>query len=207
MAREDCSYCEVSDVKDRPGEQWTSGVKYDDILEDWIASASRLIDMELRWGDCHFAISDVADLTRRFDTEAGTEMFIDECVAITTLTIDTNGDGTPDTIWTEGVEFVVDPYNEPSFNRILVKEDASVTFPTGQRRMEIVGLFGGFATPPQLIKEACAITVIRWFKRALQAYQDTGAIVELGQLTYTKALDPDVKEILAQYGRRLGGTI
>jgi len=67
----------------------------------------------------------------------------------------------------------------------------------------VTGKWGGVVTPPALIEKACKITVIRRFKRAMQGFQDTGAIEELGQLRYTKALDPDVKEILRRTARRV----
>jgi len=105
--------------------------------------------------------------------------------------------GTDFEVWPYGV------YGTDWFTKIIVKEGASRSFPTGQRRLRIIGKFGGYPVPPQKIKEACVITVARWAKRAQQMYQDTGAIVELGQLTYTKALDPDVQEILRVTERRV----
>ena len=53
--RDECDYCEVDDVKMAFGEQWTSGVKYDTLLESLIEEASRLIDREQGWRDCHYA--------------------------------------------------------------------------------------------------------------------------------------------------------
>lgn len=201
--RPTCLYCTPGDVKLDFGEQWTSGLKYDALLLDLIEAASRLIDRELHWDDCHFAAADLADQTRRFDTEAGLEMRIPRCISITTLTIDTTADGIPDTVWTQGTDFVVWPYNKPSFDKIIVMEGATVVFSTGQRRLEIVGKFGGYTVPPREIKQACIITVARSFKRGMQAYQDTGALPEMGELTYTMALDPDVKEILRVTARRI----
>jgi len=204
--RPTCLYCTSGDIKGRMGVQWTSGTALDAVLDDLIASASRLIDNELGWPHCYFAAADLADQTRRFDTEAGTEMWIPRCLTITTLWLDTTGNGAVDTQWFRGTDFEVWPYGVYGtdwFNKIIVKEGASRSFPTGQRRLEIVGRFGGYSTPPQKIKEACIITVARWVKRAQQMYQDTGAIVELGQLTYTKALDPDVQEILRVTERRV----
>jgi len=209
MARAECAYCEVDDVKNRPGEQWTSGLKWDTVLEDWILSASRLIDREVGWLDCHFAAVDLTPgQTRYFDTEGGTEIWIPRCTVINSLKLDFDGDGTYETTWTESVppavaDFVVWPYDGYSFDKIIVQEGSGNVFPVGQKRMEIQGEWGGFAIPPQIIKEACVITVFRWYKRATQMYQDTGAIVELGQLTYTKALDPDVQEALRVSARRV----
>lgn len=200
----DCTYCSRADVKARFGAQWTSGLTYDALLGDLIASASRLIDDELHWPVCHFAAQDLTPgQTCYFDTEGGLEMWIPRCTKINSLKLDTNGDGTYNQTWTQGTHFVVWPYDKTYFDKIIVKEGASVSLPVGQRRMEIQGEWGGFATPPQRVKEATAITVARSFKRGMQAYQDTGALPELGELVYTMALDPDVKRMLQVTARRV----
>jgi len=67
----------------------------------------------------------------------------------------------------------------------------------------VTGKWGAHTAPPAVVKKAAVITTARWFKRGMQGYQDTGAIVEVGQLRYTKALDPDVKEILSVLPRRI----
>ena len=198
-----CLYCVTADVKGRMGVQWTSGAALDAVLNELINSASRLIEDELYWPYCYFAAADLADQTRYFDTEAGTEMWIPRCISISSFWLDTTGNGVVDTQWVQGTDFVVWPYDKTWFTKIIVKEGASRSFPTGQRRLQIIGKFGGYPVPPQVIKEACIITVARWAKRAQQMYQDTGAIVELGQLIYTKALDPDVQEILRVTERRV----
>lgn len=203
MVRAECHYCEPDDVKAHFSVQWTEGVEVDDLLVDLIERASRLIDEELHWATCHFAAADLADQTRYFDTVAGTEIWIPRCISITTLKIDTNRDGTYDATWVQGTDFVVWPYDQTYFDKIIVKEGASVAFPSGQRRMEIVGQFGGFSTPPAVIKNACIVTVSRNYKRGLQQFQDTGVMPELGELVYTMALDPDVKETLRITARKV----
>lgn len=206
----DCIYCSAADVKARFGTQWMAGTDYDALLTELTESASRQIDDELYWGFCHFAAQDLRPgITRYFDTEGGMEMWIPRCTKITTLRLDYDGDGVYETTWVENTDFIVWPYAKgspwgDSFDKIIVKESAGVSLPTGQQRMEIKGEWGGAARPPQIIKEACAITAARWFKRGMQAYQDTGALPEMGELVYTKALDPDVQEILKKMARRVG---
>jgi len=59
----------------------------------------------------------------------------------------------------------------------------------------------GFATVvPDQIKTACIMQSARWYKRLQSSMADTLASGELGQLLYTKKLDPDVAFIL-QGGR------
>jgi hypothetical protein len=48
-----------------------------------------------------------------------------------------------------------------------------------------------------LVKRAALIQAIRLFKRGQQAYQDASASIELGQLIYTRKLDPDVAFMLS----------
>jgi len=278
MPRPECGYCEVDDVKNRPGEQWTSGVKWDTLLEDFILSASRLIDRELGWRDCHCAASDQLASARYYDCVGGSEMWIDRCldtasytgtltfVALTKQITAASGldvfqtgetivvvgsalnDGTytiatgrvagvivvvealvnegptagvtitaPASLlvavdekangvyvaWTANTDYIIWPYDEGWLAKLIIKTGATKVFPVGQRLLRVTAKWGAHIRPPQIIKEACAITVFRWLKRAQQMYQDTGAIVELGQLTYTKALDPDVQEILRVTARRV----
>jgi hypothetical protein len=202
--RRACLYCTVGDVKAGFGEQWTSGIKYDQELEDGIEAASRLIDEELGWPDCYYAASDLSTVIRYYDTVSGLEMGIDRFLVDASLVVEVDetalGVYVP---WTINVDFVAWPYNEAYISRIIVEANASKVFPTGQRLLRVTGRLGGHAQPPAPVKRAAVIMAARWFKRGMQAYQDTGAIEELGQLTYTKALDPDVKEILRVMPRRI----
>jgi len=204
MARPECGYCDKEDIKDALATQWTSGATQDTLLEDLIFKASRLIDEELHWPVCFFAIDDRAETVQYYDTDAGLELWINRCTSIKKLEVDQDGDQVYEETWVEATDFVLWPYNEGWFDKVIVLEGTARSFPTGQRRVKIEGNWGGFDTPPHIIQQACLITAVRWFKRGLQMFQDTGAIVELGQLTYTKALDPDVAEIIRIFGRRVG---
>lgn len=276
MARNECDYAELDDVKQHVGEQWTSGVKYDTLLESLIEEASRLIDRELGWKNCHCAARDSTPTARYYDTVNAYEKEIERCldgayysaatltftvigstitdtanglavfltgdviiisgsvsndgihsivtggvagtivvagvlvgevagatVSITTLRVEVDEDASGTYVtWIKGTDFIVWPYSEDWFTRLVVKATASKVFPTGQQGLRVTGRWGGYRTPPAEISLAAAITVARWFKRGMQGFQDTGAVVAVGQLTYTKALDPDVKEILRRTARR-----
>jgi len=278
MARAECDYCEAADIKNILGEQWTPGVRYDALLADLIPEASRLIDREQGWGDCHYAAGDNLAVARYFDTVSGYEMEVDRCldnglyytaptisfavpnlindaaagligfvtgdriavsgsvlndgVYIVTLggvagtitvtagivleaagpsvtisrpavAVDETGTGVY-VAWAGNVDYVPWPYNETYFTRIKIKDGAGKVFGTGQQRLQVTGKWGGITLPPNVIKLAAIITVARWFKRGMQGFQDTGAVVEVGQLRYTKALDPDVKEMLRVTPVRVG---
>jgi hypothetical protein len=194
--RESCCYCTIGDIKQDFGEQWTSGVKYDALLGDLIEEASRLIDEEQGWGHCHYAAGDQVASIRYFDTVTGYEMEVDHCLqAAAAIAVDETETGVY-VAWVLGTDYLLWPYNEEYFSRIIVKTGASKVFTAGQQLLRVTGQWGGVTTPPAMVKKAAIITAARWFKRGMQGYQDTGAIIEVGQLTYTKALDPDVKEML-----------
>jgi len=203
MARASCDYCEVADIKAQVGEQWTSAGKYDVLLAALIPEASRLIDRELGWGDCHYAAGDPAAVARLFDTVSGYETEVDRCLqAAAAIAVDETATGVY-VGWVLNTDYLLWPYNELYFTRVVIKTGASKVFTTGQQLLQVTGKWGGVTTPPDVIKLATIITVVRWFKRGMQGFQDTGAIVEVGQLTYTKALDPDVKEMLRVTPRRI----
>ena len=196
MARDDCDYCEVDDIKTYLGEQWTSGVKYDTLLEGLIEEASRLIDREMGWGDCHYAAGDPVAVARLFDTVSGYEIEVDRCLqAAAAIAVDETVSGVY-VAWVLNTDYLLWPYNEAYFIRVVIKTGAAKTFVDGQQLLQVTGTWGGATTPPAEIRMAAIITASRWFKRGMQGFQDTGAIIEVGQLVYRKALDPDVKEIL-----------
>lgn len=202
--RPTCCYCTTTDIKNTFGTQWTEGVAFDTYLETLIFMASRLIDREQNWRDCHYAISDSAATNRHYDTRSVLEMQIDRCLddAAFAVAVDEQSNGTY-VAWVRNTDYIAYPLDEGWITKIVIKDDASKVFTSGQRLLRVTGRWGAFATPPHEIQQACIITTSRWFKRGLQQFQDTGALLELGELTYTKALDPDVIEILRVSARRI----
>ena len=196
MARADCDYCEVADIKSHLGAQWTSGVTYDALVGNLIPEASRLIDRETHWEDCHYAAGDPVAVARLFDTVSGSEMEVDRCLqAAAAIAVDETASGLY-VVWVLNTDYLLWPYNEAYFTRVVIKTGATKVFLDGQQLLQVTGKWGGVTIPPDVIKLACIITVARWFKRGMQSFEDTGAVVEVGQLRYTKALDPIVKEML-----------
>ncbi|OQC57688.1 MAG: hypothetical protein BWX54_01141 [Verrucomicrobia bacterium ADurb.Bin018] len=55
--------------------------------------------------------------------------------------------------------------------------------------------------PADIIRQAATVQAVRWFKRGQQGFQDTGAVAELGQITYTQKLDPDIATMLMHVRR------
>lgn len=198
MARVDCDYCEIQDIKDYLGAQWTSGVAYDALLGTLVTEASRLIDRETGWGDCHYAAGDATPVAsaRLFDTVSGYEMEVDRCLqAAAAIAVDETATGVY-VAWVLNTDYLLWPYNELYFTRVVISTGAAKVFVDGQQLLQVTGKWGGTTSPPSVIKLATTMTVARWFKEGMQAYQDTGAIIEVGQLVYRKALGPAVKEML-----------
>ncbi len=56
--------------------------------------------------------------------------------------------------------------------------------------------------PTPIVQQATIMQALRWFKRGQQAFTDTGGVVELGTLLYTKKLDPEIETMLLDSGLR-----
>ena len=53
--------------------------------------------------------------------------------------------------------------------------------------------------PPEPVKQAVIVQITRGFARALQGFGDARAVPEMGELIWTRSLDPDVQTKLAHY--------
>lgn len=141
---------------------------------------------------------------------------IDDLISASSVTVDTNGDGTYDRTWVEGTEFLLDPPNAPLAGqpkrRLVIRsaggftypstsgwvyETWSVAFPGYQRAIKIDGTFGWAATPGP-VKQAAVLIANRFLARvrsaplgmAVAATAEAVAMARLGRL------DPDVAFLL-----------
>lgn len=166
--------------------------------------ASRLIDKVCKVEDGFFFAN--ADQTRYFDGSGCLEQLIDHLagvptkveVAETGIVDDANDTGGTYTTWAFR-DYRCWPYNAIKQGRPYLRLDldilngAKATWWSFPRSVKITGPFGYSTTVPDLIKQAAITQVARWWKRGQQAFQDAGAITELGQLRFVKQLDPDVE--------------
>lgn len=195
-------YCEPSDIRDAITDtDW--GETYDAILHRLSVGASRLIDNET--GRRPGAYKLIADETLYFAGDNSTQFWIELAQPPTELHVAEDGDLTNYILWASS-DYEVWPSNAVAFGEPIRRLDIAlfgnkIFWPSWYNCIKIVGRVGYSITPPDDILQATVITAARWFKRGQQAFQDTGAIPELGKLTYTKSLDPDVKEILSHYIR------
>jgi hypothetical protein len=192
----------------------TWGTSYDTLLTTLAERASRAIDRFTGREQGAYAVS--TDTTRYFDGAGGVEQWIDEMAALpTTVAVAETGiiDGSANTGGTyttwAAADYVPWPDNALAQGKPIMRLDVellsgSKTIWTSYRRaVKITGKFGystTAGTPPEVV-QATAIQAVRYFKRSQQAYTDTGAIVELGQLRYVSEIDPDVKNIVMHLRR------
>jgi hypothetical protein len=128
---------------------------------------------------------------------------------VTTLKVDTSGDGTFDQTWTTS-DFQLSPLNgiaggiETPFHTVSAVGD--YLFPIYQPRnidaqqasVQIVGTFG-FASIPTAVKQACIILSMRQFKR----YDSPTGVMGFGDLGVMRVgrVDPDVEKLLMPFRR------
>lgn len=120
--------------------------------------------------------------------------------ALTSLKVDTTGDGVYDTTWTRDTDFYLEPQNAEltgkPWNTVSLRVQGGKQWPTWQYGVQIVGSFG-WATAPGQVTEACSILASRYLKRARETPfgivtvgTDALAMARLGKV------DPDVAFML-----------
>ena len=158
----------------------------DGLLEISIEAASREID-----GFCErFFYSTSA--TRVYLPTDSLTTHTDDIQTVTTLKVDTAGDGTFDQTWTTS-DFQLSPLNgiaggiETPFNTVSAVGD--YLFPIYQPRnveaqqasVQIVGVFG-FASIPTAVKQACIILSMRQFSRVPDSRTGVMGMGDLGMI-------------------------
>lgn len=185
-----------------PDTEWTG--KYAPLLASLITRASRQIDRFVGREPGTFAAAAAA--ARVFDGSGCRELWVDEMAAVPVLVeVDETGDLSYVT-WAAS-DYVAWPYNATLLSRPYLRLDVDqmngnktvwYPFPRGVR---VTARWGYSLIVPDDVKQAALVQVARAFKRAQQAYQDVGAIMELGQLRYVQTLDPDVAVMVEHYRR------
>lgn len=184
------------------------GDTYDTILGLLVTRASREIDRFTK----HYAGYWYAttDETRYFDGSGTRIQAIDDIISVPTTvevseTADIDAAATTDsgtyTTWATS-DYLLFPYNAAKhgkpYNQLHIDQLNGTKFQwySFPKSVKITAIFGYANTVPPEIQQATILQAARWLKRGLQGFQDTGAIVELSKLVYTKGLDPMVEELL-----------
>lgn len=174
-------------------------------MAGFVTTASRLIDLEFgRQAGFFYPTTDAQ--TFYYDGNGEAEFPIDEFASITTVSVSEQGGiaSTDYTDWTLNTDYVTKPYNAANLGKpirflsLVDYQPTKYAWFTGQKSVKVVGIPGYSLTPPEVIVHATRMQATRWFMRAKQGYQDTGATAELGGLTFSRKLelDPDIKQLL-----------
>ena len=199
-------YCSSSDIKAQLPEDYIySSTDYDPMLDDLCTKASRFVDREVGyWPGFFYPTTDSE--TRYYDGNNEQEIDIDPMVTFTSLAVSEEGSYSSSdyTTWTENTDFYTWPYNasalgEPIRRFIIDWNGNKLNFTRFKKALKVTGIFGYSASVPEIIQQVCIVQVMRWYMRAKQGYADSGANPEIGQMTYVKRLDPDIKEMLNSF--------
>lgn len=146
--------------------------------------------------------------TRYYTAQDYSYVLTDDLVSVTTLQTDDDGNGTYETTWTAGTDFVLAPGNANLDGWPYTEIDASVNwprnFPRGvYRGVKVVGVFGWPAVP-NAVKQAAIIQAgAVWSSRTspfgVIGSQDLGGI-----LRQARALHPEAQVLLEAYRKREG---
>jgi hypothetical protein len=177
------------------------GTHDDVILYNMCEEATRMIDAE-KGVDPGAYIADTSTSQRYYSGSGDDFQTIDYATSLDEVAVEET-DGTY-TAWTEDTDFYAWPYNYSSIGEPIQALEVSrksgsskSVFNVGPRRVRVAASWGVSSSVPPNIRRIASIQVARWYKRAQQGWQDTAANVELGELTFTAELDPEVKRILA----------
>jgi hypothetical protein len=130
---------------------------------------------------------------------------IDDCAAVSEFAVDTGGDGTYETTWTEGTDFFLNPANADTagwpFEEILIRRTSGRYFPDVQRAIRIVGTFGWPSVPVQ-VNQYALIYATQMVIRTRQAPLGIlTASLESGGGVRISRFDPDFDRLLGQFVR------
>lgn len=139
--------------------------------------------------------------TRYYTASAGDEwIVVDDLVSVTSVTVDVDGNGSYETTWVDGTDFVLDPPNAPlegrPRRRLRLLGQAGRTFPSYRNSIKIVGSFG-WATTPTVVRQAARIYAARLLKRGRET--PYGILVVAGEAAtaaHMGRIDPDVAFLL-----------
>lgn len=193
------AYCTAFEVRQELATgsgQASISQEHDEVVWNMCEEASRMIDDYKRVD--HGAYLASASSVRYFTGSGGVRQRIDPAVSISEVAVEET-DGSY-TTWTEDTDFFTWPYHgDGPILRLDVNTKSGSTKSTwtpGPKRVKVTAVWGVSATVPGQVGRACLITAARWFKRAQAGWQDAGGMAEMGQLIYTKEMDPEARKLL-----------
>lgn len=192
------NYCSITEVIELMPDTGLSAGDYDALLTVSIERASRMIDKEVGRWEGYFHPS-TAYTIRYYDGNGDAELRIDEAISISEVAFDIDYAFTYTALGS--TDWYAHPYNRTPIKSICLDLNNGEygTFDEEPKFVRVTGVFGYSATPPADVKLACAMQAVRYFRRGLQAFRDTGAGEAQGSQTFPDFIDPEVRRILAHY--------
>lgn len=198
-------YCSSSDILAQlPESGLQSSTDYDNSIAGLITAASRAIDNAVgRWANFFYPSTGVTYL---YDGNGLPELWIDEFIEIVSVKISEDGGVASSDYTTLGSsDYTAYPYTtlaartEPAIRLDMDTLNGGYTdWPAYRRSVKITGARGYSLIPPDDVKQACIMQVIRWFNLAKQTYQGAGGGAPTGSIP-TDTLDAPVRSLIWHY--------
>lgn len=193
------AYLTTAELMDEmPDVEWSG--KYEPLLDALIGRSSRLIDRITGREEGAYKVA--AATVRTFDGSGCGFQWVDEMAeAPTAVAVSETGALTSYTAWA-ATDYMPWPYNAAAKGLPYLRLDVDqlngdhALFYRFPKSVRVTAKWGYSTAVPADVQQAVIVQTVRWFKRGQQAFQDAGAIFELGQLRYVKQLDPDVQLIV-----------
>ncbi len=197
------NYITSADIEGAMPDSNADWTQYAAFIADAAEQASRDIDAFCHMPDGFF-LAQTSATYRYYNGSGDVFQEIDPCVEIDEVGVDETGSGDY-VIWVADQDYKTFPYNLDSTHPISGLEIDLINLNKEgwyrfQKSVRVKARWGWSATVPSWVAKAAKVQACRWLKRAQQAFQDAGAIVELHQLQYVNKLDPDVQALLESKG-------
>ena len=149
-----------------------------------------------------------ASETRYYTAENYQYCLTDDLVSVTTLQTDDDANGTYETTWTAGTDYVLAPRNAALDGFPYTEIDTSVTWPRNFPKdvylgVKVVGVFG-FPAVPAAVKQAEIIQAGAVWNSRTAPFGVIGSADLGGILRMSRALHPEAALILEPYRKRGG---
>ena len=146
--------------------------------------------------------------TRYYTAEDWEYVLTDDLVSVTTLQTDDDANGTYETTWTSGTDYVLAPRNAALDGFPYTEIDTSVTWPRNFPKdvylgVKVVGVFG-FPSVPAAVKQAEIIQAGAVWNSRTAPFGVIGSADLGGILRMSRALHPEAALILEPYRKRGG---
>jgi hypothetical protein len=146
--------------------------------------------------------------TRYYTAEDYEYVLTDDLVSITTLQTDDDANGTYETTWTAGTDYVLAPVNAALDGFPYTEIDTSVSWPRNFPKdvyigVKVVGVFG-FPAVPAAVKQAEIIQAGAVWNSRTAPFGVIGSADLGGILRMSRALHPEAALILEPYRKRNG---